>query len=42
MGYRIVFHSQAKEDFENASIWYEDKSAGLGLRFEQNVNLKLD
>ncbi len=33
MDIRIVFSSTAKSDLERSYYWYEERSAGLGVRF---------
>jgi len=38
----VSIHPKALEEFKNASIWYEERQVGLGLRFEQIVEIKIN
>jgi len=35
---RIIFDAEARLEFEDAVVWYEGKSPGLGGRFEVEVH----
>ena len=35
--YKIRIHSEAFDDLQKATKWYEDQLAGLGSRFEKQV-----
>jgi len=35
--YKIRIHSEAFDDLQKATEWYEDQLAGLGSRFEKQV-----
>ena len=41
MGYRIVFHPIAEEEYQDAYRWYQEQLQGLGDRFEETVEHKL-
>ena len=37
MTLRVVFRRAAKEEFDNAAIWYEERQTGLGGQFTSEV-----
>ncbi len=41
MTYTISFHPIALEEYKAASIWYEERQEGLGLRFEKAIDSKI-
>lgn len=42
MKYQVIFHPIAEKEYREAYQWYEDQLKGLGDRFEQNVETKLN
>jgi hypothetical protein len=42
MSYTYRFHPLAKQDYDEACAWYEDKQKGLGERFLKAVGLKIE
>src|SRR5699024_2702707 len=41
MSYTLIFHPEAEKEFIESRTWYEEKSTGLGLRFERIVEKQL-
>ncbi len=41
MTYSIVFHPIALDEYKEASIWYETRQEGLGIRFEEAIEDKI-
>lgn len=42
MNYLLIFHPEAEKEYIEAYMWYEEKSEGLGTRFESMVEKKLE
>ncbi len=42
MSYRVVFHPIAESEYQEAYLWYEDQLKGLGNRFEDAVDVRLN
>ena len=42
MKYKIIFHPVAEKEFNDAYYWYEEQLAGLGYRFEECIDIKLN
>lgn len=38
MTLKVVFRPAARAEFDGASLWYEDRQAGLGARFVAEVD----
>ncbi|MCW5910488.1 MAG: type II toxin-antitoxin system RelE/ParE family toxin [Cyclobacteriaceae bacterium] len=41
MSYTILLHPLAEKDFIDARSWYEERLAGLGVRFEEKIDVHL-
>ena len=41
MTYSISFHPEALEEYKAASIWYEERQEGLGIKFEKIIDDKI-
>ncbi len=41
MSYQLLFHPQAEKEYSEAYQWYEQQQKGLGDRFEQMVDHRL-
>jgi hypothetical protein len=37
MIFQVVFHSVAKQEYEESYLWYEQEQVGLGDRFEKRT-----
>ena len=42
MSYRLDFHKDVAEDYQEAYTWYENAKEGLGERFLKMVRVKLE
>ena len=42
MNYRLDFHADVEEDYQEAYTWYENSKEGLGIRFLNMVREKLE
>jgi plasmid stabilization system protein ParE len=42
MKYRLDFHEDVAEDYQEAYTWYEEAKEGLGERFLKMVRVKLE
>ncbi len=42
MSYRAVFHPAAEEEYDEAYQWYEEQLRGLGDRFEETLEIRLN
>ena len=38
MTFRVVFRRAAKEEFEDATAWYQERRLGLGEQFVSEIN----
>lgn len=41
MIYTLSFHPNALDEYKAASIWYETRQEGLGIRFEKAIDNKI-
>jgi len=41
MSYTLIFNSRAENEYVSARLWYEEQVPGLGERFEQEIEKKL-
>ena len=41
MSYSLLIHPKATNELENATLWYEKRSEGLGRRFFTAVNKRI-
>ena len=41
MKHSVIFHPDAQTEYTDASLWYEEKQVGLGLKFEEAIENKL-
>lgn len=42
MEYNVVLTRKSEQDIDEAYVWYEEKQAGLGLKFYREVRSHLD
>jgi mRNA-degrading endonuclease RelE of RelBE toxin-antitoxin system len=42
MSYNLIFHPEAAKEYAEAFAWYEEKKKGLGKRFENMVEFRLN
>jgi mRNA-degrading endonuclease RelE of RelBE toxin-antitoxin system len=42
MSYSIVFHPEADKEYRESFLWHERKVKGLGYRFENAVDKKIE
>ncbi len=42
MKYQVVFHPMAETEYREAYQWYEEQLRGLGERFEEAIEIKLN
>ena len=40
--YNLILLEEADKEFQDAALWYEEKSSGLGLRFIEVIKRKFE
>lgn len=40
--YNLIILEEADKEFQEAAVWYEGQSQGLGVRFIETIKLKLE
>jgi plasmid stabilization system protein ParE len=42
MTVKVVFRPAARAEFDGATLWYEDRRAGLGIQFVSEIDYAVD
>jgi mRNA-degrading endonuclease RelE of RelBE toxin-antitoxin system len=42
MAYQVLIHPLAEKEFIDAFLWYEERLSGLGLRFQEKIDIHLN